>query len=218
MSTTTNWNGSWLQSSFCKGEGFTVYGTVVETRVHSVFLSKNTSNPAELSEQLPTRFTVLVVEVKNAFRRLRVGDREVEPGKPLTIKGKKDPEPEAVPLDKLANAISGGAGSALPNGFLDNRRDKLFPKSKLFEFYCDVEKPAFKGIVLTEDLAIKTLGDSVIVESINRLNAKEKIFKNAEHAELGAGWAGKVMAQAEDPKKDDEIDKRQGADDDEWDD
>jgi len=62
------------------------------------------------------------------------------------------------------------------------------------------------------------LGNSIIVDSIIRLNAKEKIFKNGEHAELGAGWAGKVMAQAETPSQIEEIDKRQGADDDEWDD
>jgi hypothetical protein len=66
-------------------------------------------------------------------------------------------------------------------------------------------------------LRIKTLGSSVIVEVVDRLNAKSVFGKgdNAEAEEVASGWGNKLLAHAEDDESDD--DERSGVDSDEWD-
>jgi len=48
MSTSTQWRGPFTKTIICKGsKGIVIEGVVKETRVHSVFISGDTSSPAE---------------------------------------------------------------------------------------------------------------------------------------------------------------------------
>lgn len=212
-------------------DGVLVDGTVIATRVHSVFVTDNAKTkvpPADLDQMLPMRFNVWTIKMSRAWRRAKKESDgcEVDPSDKVYLKRRKegDPDPTSLEMsaDDVVRFVSGddSGKTALRAGYISEKavHQALHPSTPLaLEFWADVNNDNWKNVNVGEELRIKTLGKNVIVEYCERLNAKTVFGKgaSAESEQVASGWGDKLLQHAEGgPSSEDE---RSGAASDEWD-
>eukprot|EP01111_Echinosteliopsis_oligospora_P003086 TRINITY_DN1496_c1_g1_i3.p2 TRINITY_DN1496_c1_g1~~TRINITY_DN1496_c1_g1_i3.p2 ORF type:complete len:224 (-),score=82.21 TRINITY_DN1496_c1_g1_i3:69-740(-) len=204
MSTSSEWQGEWSKSALCKNNGFIIEGSVVSTRIHSVFL-RSTAHKDAQEDQLPTRFVAVIVKVDLSVKRnFDANGYEIPP---KTVKAKAVGKGhlnhfekvdaslvEQVNNDELAKSI--GKGSALPDGFHNPGRDKLHPKVPgHFEFWADMEKfsSLWKDLKVGEAVRIRTIGDSVFVDSLAKQDSLGVPHFTGD-PKLGMAWTDKIVS------------------------
>jgi hypothetical protein len=219
MSTSTTWTKSpFAREYLCKGESYLVDGEVVNTRVHSVFVSgAKTSNIKSQDDNLPTRFVVVEVDLVQAHPRIMRDGSDIN-YKANTVGSKKYIEAKVVNGDQLAKAI-GGSSTALPDDFLDAQRSKVHPATpNRFEFYIDETFAGVKSISKGAVIRFFTVGSSIFVERFESLSGQKNLFgKNgasAGAANLSNQWTAGVQAASAVGKM--PGDGVEGVADDEW--
>eukprot|EP01104_Vermistella_antarctica_P015088 TRINITY_DN4881_c0_g1_i1.p1 TRINITY_DN4881_c0_g1~~TRINITY_DN4881_c0_g1_i1.p1 ORF type:complete len:261 (+),score=66.78 TRINITY_DN4881_c0_g1_i1:118-783(+) len=216
-STSTNWTGAFPRTALCKGGlGLVIEGQITATRVHSVFVS---SAPDIVNQEdiLPTRFNIVEVVPSRSYHRMKDKD-EVEVDYNANQEGQRHYRaPTVFNFDQLAAFVGGGTNTALPNGFIDERRHLLHPKKNgAFEFWIDSSLPGIKEVEEGHELRISTIGNSVFVERFQNMNAKVNYFKNMDGGEdLSGAWTSALVSAGE---KSDGLaqDLLEGCDDEEW--
>jgi hypothetical protein len=191
-----------------------VEGTVKETRVHSVFVRDPSARTrvADQEDNLPTRFVAITLTVAAAYTRLFARNGEEIDYLENNPRSRGYVAPVLLSHDQLAQRV-GAKGTALPDGLIDDRRRSLHPSSPgRFEFWVDQSKSRAKDLRVDAQVRLLTLGNSIFVDSFTFLNAKTNVFKDNE--ELSGQYADKIMEHAEPDQ--DEVDTRQGVDEDEW--
>jgi hypothetical protein len=176
MSTATNWSKCpFSKEALCRGEGFLIDGDVKAVRVHSVFVSgPKTVNIKNQEDNLPTRFICCEIDLVQAYPRILRDDADIN-YKQNTEGSKKYIAPKLYDADALAKAI-GGAGTALPDDFLDERRNtKVHPAVKgRFELFLDASAIGVKDIAAGATVRFFTIGSSVFVERFEKVNGRSQ--------------------------------------------
>ncbi|EFA80370.1 hypothetical protein PPL_07204 [Heterostelium album PN500] len=222
MSTSSNYSGVWTKEAICKGNGFIVEGVVKKIKMHSMFIN---TKPSIHDNQLPTRFFTVVVDVDTTIKRNFNADGYEVPPKMTRAtaisKGylNKFDRVEAKLVEKvehgaLAAAIGSPTGKALPIGFHDDSLPSLHPAVKgHFEFWLDAEKNAHKDIKVGDEVRIKTIGNSVIAESIIKMDTFQ-ISNFSGDTQLLNAWSNNLTRRGD--MDDDEPKKKDDDDDQDW--
>jgi len=193
-----------------------IEGVVKEIRIHSMFVQSTPIKDQE--DNLPTRFTVLVLEPAQAYTRLfRQKDGSEVDYTENNPRSREYVEPKLLSFDALAGKLGGGSGTALPNNLLDERRAQLHPRVKgNFEFWLDSNSAKAKEIVAGHSVRILTIGESIFIDDVTLLNAKLNIFKDmgGQGENLSGEYADAIMKHAE--PDEDVVDTRDGVDEEEW--
>jgi len=117
---------------------------------------------------------------------------------------------DATMEDKLSlgELIAVLGGKALPDGFHDASLPKLHPKvSGNFEFWVDIEKLRL-DLKAGDAIQLKTLGDSVFVDSIQ----KQDLRGTSSDSQLGDSLSAKIAAA-----KANEVNDKEDDNDADWD-
>jgi len=224
MSTSVEFLRDWNKSSVCKGAGVVIDGKLCSTRIHSIFL-RSTQDKLSQEDQLPTRFLALNIEVDTACRR-NFDDRgnELPPkNRAAQVKSKGHLNHydkfdwtlvSQVAPDELVNVLGSG-GKPVPEDFIAAPLyEKLHPSvPHHFEFWADMQRYSHLDLKPGDVLRIRTLGDSIIVDSLVKKDAVGIPLFSSD-PRLGNQWTQKIMAQQETPQSAANADDDN---DDEWD-
>lgn len=221
MSASSSWShAAFSVDTLCQGDGLLVDGTVVATRMHSMFLSgAAVKNVANQEKNLPSRFIVVVVDLVQAHKRSIAAN-----GLELNYKQNVAGSRKYVPLtllnaDELAKLV--GDGAALPAQLFDDGKAAVHPATpNRFEMWIDASAPGAKDIVdvgMGQTYRFLTRGSSVFVERHESLTGTANIFKGGAAKDLSASWTKGVAAAAATTSAAVAHEQKEGVDESEWD-
>ncbi|KYQ93087.1 hypothetical protein DLAC_05709 [Tieghemostelium lacteum] len=217
--TSTEFSQHWTKEHLCKGDGFIIEGVVKGSKVHNVFVTSK-QNPEYTA--LPTRFLAVTMVVDSIIKRNWNKDGYEIPPKmtrgTAISKGylNKFDRIQSTPVDKLdcnqmANLIANG--NALPHDFHDDVLKNLHPHvPNTFEFWLDMEKFNHKDIKAGDEVRIKTIGNSVIVQEYVRMD-QSQISNFSGDKDLGTNFVKNINKFKD---SDENNEPQQDDDDDEW--
>jgi len=161
QSTSTHWTGQWQpQETFCKGDGAIGEGKIAEIRFHSV-----------TSKSDITRYTVAVVDVKNAHKvTFNKYGAVVQPNFKTETNS-----PNKLTHDQLMKVVGRNSGTAVPEKLLDAELlAKLHPKVKgRFELWVDPDRAKSLNLKAGDELLFRTHGDSIFLAQVERTGANK---------------------------------------------
>eukprot|EP00727_Mastigamoeba_balamuthi_P008258 m51a1_g4054 hypothetical protein (231) ;mRNA; f:709558-710455 len=212
-STTTSarWEGnSWTRASVCPGTGVVLEGTLRDTRMHLL-----TNVPP--SSDLPGRFLALHIEVASANRRRYGADGvEIAPdqahtriehhGYLSTSKTRCASEDDIKPQDvarllgseRFPGTVSAASASTV-------------------EVWADAAKFIQSDFVKGRVVRLKTIGDSILVESVTGLDEQNRTLQYyAGESAVSQTWGDKI-AQAKASSSSSQKNQGELRDDSEWD-
>ncbi|KAF2071269.1 hypothetical protein CYY_007406 [Polysphondylium violaceum] len=203
MSTSTTISTQWTKESLCKGDGFIIEGIIKSDKFHSVFLNGKQDLSAT---PLATRFICYTIEFDNAIKRNFKDGVEVPPKMTMataTAKGYLNnfDRVQANIVDKVdinayCKAIS-GADIPIPRGFHDDALVNLHPRSQnSIELWADAEKFSHKDYKKGDGVRFKTIGNSIFVESIVKMDSNQ-ISNFAGDAQLGQAWTSNIIKKTD---------------------
>ncbi|EGC38910.1 hypothetical protein DICPUDRAFT_148371 [Dictyostelium purpureum] len=220
MSSSTNFSSTFTKERWCKGDGFIIEGVLVKHNIHTVFV--NCKQP--LTETpLPTRFVAIVLEFDNGIKR-NWNEHGIELPPKMTrstaiTKGylNKFDRVQATIVDKvdcdqICAAIANG--KPLPENFHDEAIPSLHPKKKNhLEFWADVDKFSHKIFKQGDEIRIKTMGNSIFVESIVKMD-QNNMANLAGDSQLGDSFSKNIMKRYDEINTSNQPEEEE--DDDEW--
>jgi len=220
--TRLQWDGQWTKSAICKGNGFIVEGRVIAKRSHSMAV-KNANAP----DALPNRFVALQVKISQPAqkRNFKPDGTEIAPhfqDQEKHIKGylsfdhKQAQSLASISTQEFCNILGQNSGGPTPKGWVKaDILNKLHPKqASVFEFWVDVSDFHNKDINIGSDVRLKTIGDSILVESITKIGQITSTLKNFSGSDsVGESWTSKIKKKDSESEEDEH---HSGADSDEW--
>jgi len=219
MSTSSTWShAAFSVDTLCQGDGLLIDGTVVSTRVHSMFLSgEATKNVAAQEKNLPSRFQVVTVELVQSHKR-SVAPNGLELNYKANVPGsRRFVELKPIDADALA-ALVGSDGAALPAQLFDDGKANVHPAAKnRFDLFVDAAAAGAKDIEKGQVYRFLTRGSSVFVERHESLTGTANIFKGGAAKDLSASWTKGVASAAATAGGAVKHENKEGVDDAEWD-
>ncbi|KAM9994768.1 hypothetical protein ACTFIY_000959 [Dictyostelium cf. discoideum] len=224
MSSSTNYSGTFTKERFCGGDGFIVEGILQKHNIHTVFLQAK--QPLQ-DTVLPTRYVAITIEFDNTVKRNWKDGVEIPPKMTRATaitKGylNKFDRVQATLVDKinadqLSIAISdGNKNSSLPSNFHDDAIKNLHPNKKnYFEFWADVDKFSHKIFKSGDEVRIKTIGDSIFVDSVVKMDSNN-IANFSGDSNLGDSFASNIMKRYDQIESNNQQQEEEEEDDDEW--
>eukprot|EP01120_Amphizonella_sp_Union-15-10_P011854 TRINITY_DN5148_c0_g1_i1.p1 TRINITY_DN5148_c0_g1~~TRINITY_DN5148_c0_g1_i1.p1 ORF type:complete len:223 (+),score=35.06 TRINITY_DN5148_c0_g1_i1:96-764(+) len=197
--------GEWTKEAICEGKGFVVEGVLLTKRTHSVAAQAKT-------QTLPTKFVALQLKLTSPAKRRNFGPdgKELAPEfeeRSKTFKGylsyeKKDARSTAnVTNQELCDILGKKSGGPIPKNLSKpDVLNHLHPKQiGVFEFWLESSQWPSLDLALGQAVRLRTLGDSVLVETITKIDSVTSNLVN--YSGETESWTSKIVQRQDDEEK-----------------
>lgn len=215
--TFVDYQGSWTKSTWATGSGFLIEGKVVSKRRHTI----KTGNDADL----PTRLVAIQIEVIGDIMRREFDPTTGEELAPQISQNERHMKGYLHTFNKTdakalntqsVEAIQGYMVKMAGVGLVSSELVKTIQKGrKTLELWGDQSNFLDLEIAEGDTIRAKTIGDSIVIESMTVVNqTSSKTFASGGNS-LGNNWTAQIAMNA--PSSSAPEEPRSKEDDAEWD-